>query len=102
MLAYLISRSPMERCLAFYQIILFFVFLCMSSIVLNACAPTRATTQPSDKKLFRSEDYVVYFLQDSESPAELAEKFLGTKNKSWMVEEANPGVRFRRGSADAE
>jgi peptidoglycan/xylan/chitin deacetylase (PgdA/CDA1 family) len=75
------------------------VLLGISSIVLNACAPTKATTQPSDKRLFRSEDYVVYYLQDSETPAELAEKFLGTKDKSWMVEEANTGVPFKRGSA---
>jgi peptidoglycan/xylan/chitin deacetylase (PgdA/CDA1 family) len=68
-------------------------------LVFDACAPTRAITQPSDKSLFRSEDYVVYLLQDSETPAELAEKFLGEKNKSWMIEEANPGVRFRPGNA---
>ena len=99
MFSYLISLSPTERFLGFYKIILFFVFLGIGSIILNACAPTKATTPPSDKKLFRSEDFVVYYLQDSETPAELAEKFLGTKNKSWMVEEANPGVRFRRGTA---
>jgi hypothetical protein len=99
MFPYLTSQSPVERRVHFNKFILFIVLLGISSIVFNACAPTQATTQPSDKRLFRSEDYVVYFLQDSETPAELAEKFLGTKNKSWMIEEANPGVRFGRGSA---
>jgi peptidoglycan/xylan/chitin deacetylase (PgdA/CDA1 family) len=99
MFPYLISLSPVERGLSFHKIVLFIVLLGVSSIVLNACAPTQATTQPSDKGLFRSEDYVVYFLQDSETPAALAEKFLGAKNKSWMIEEANPGVRFGRGTA---
>ena len=75
MFPYLISLSPAERGLSFHKIILFIVLLGISSMVLNACAPTQATTQPSDKRLFRSEDYVVYFLQDSETPAELAEKF---------------------------
>jgi peptidoglycan/xylan/chitin deacetylase (PgdA/CDA1 family) len=93
------SLSPMKRCSIFYKIILFIVLIGLSAIVLSACAPTQATTKPSDKKLFRSDDYIVYYLQDSETPAELAEKFLGNKNKSWMVEEANPGVRFSRGSA---
>ena len=99
MFPYLISLSTVERGLSFHKIILFIVLSGISSIVLNACAPTHATTHPSDKRLFRSEDYVVYFLQDSETPAELAEKFLGAKNKSWMIEEANPGVRFGRGKA---
>jgi len=99
MFSYLISLSPMERCLSVQKIIAFIVLLGISAVVLNACAPTRTSTQPSDKRLFRSEDYVVYFLRDNETPAELAEKFLGTKNKSWMIEEANPGVRFGRGSA---
>ena len=99
MFHYLISLSPVERYLSFDKIKLVFVLLGLSAIILNACAPTKATTQPSDKGLFRSEDFVVYYLRDSETPAELAEKFLGTKNKSWMVEEANPGVRFRRGTA---
>jgi peptidoglycan/xylan/chitin deacetylase (PgdA/CDA1 family) len=95
----LISQSPVERRLSFHKMIIFIVLLGISSIVFNACAPTRATTQPSDRRLFRSEDYVVYLLQHSKTPAELAEKFLGGKNKSWMIEEANPGVRFGRGSA---
>jgi len=75
------------------------VLLGICLIVINACAPTRATIEPSNERLFRSEDYVVYLMPDSETPAELAEKFLGTKNKSWMIEEANPGVRFGRGNA---
>lgn len=99
MFQYLISQSPVERRLSFHKIISFIVLLGISSIVFNACAPTRTTTQPSDKRLFRSEDYVVYLLQDSETPGELAEKFLGGQNKSWMIEEANPGVRFARGNA---
>jgi len=75
------------------------VLLGISSLVFNACAPTQAITQPSDKSLYRSEDYVVYLLQDSETPAELAEKFLGGETKSWIIEEANPGVNFRSGNA---
>lgn len=99
MFPYLIFQSPLERRLSVHKIVLFIVLLGIGSIFINACAPTRAITQPSDKRLFRSEDYLVYFLQDSETPAELAKKFLGGKNKSWMIEEANPGVRFSRGSA---
>jgi peptidoglycan/xylan/chitin deacetylase (PgdA/CDA1 family) len=94
-----ISPSPRERHLNFHKILLIIVLLGINSIVLKACAPTRATTQPSDKRLFRSEDYIVYLLQESKTSAELAETFLGNKNKSWIIEEANPGVRFSRGNA---
>jgi peptidoglycan/xylan/chitin deacetylase (PgdA/CDA1 family) len=38
-------------------------------------------------------------LRDSETPAELAERFLGGETQSWIIEEANPGVKFRRGNA---
>jgi peptidoglycan/xylan/chitin deacetylase (PgdA/CDA1 family) len=99
MFPYFISPSQAQRRLSFHKIILFMVLLGISSLVFNACAPTQAITQPSDKSLFRSEDYVVYLLQDSETPAELAEKFLGGETKSWIIEEANPGVNFRRGNA---
>jgi peptidoglycan/xylan/chitin deacetylase (PgdA/CDA1 family) len=64
-----------------------------------ACAPTNAVVQPAGKNLFRSEDYVVYQLAAAETPAELAEKFLGDKNKSWVIEEANPGLMFNSGKS---
>lgn len=64
-----------------------------------ACAPTNAVVQPPDKKLFRSEDYVVYQLPQAEAPADLAEKFLGDKKKSWVIEEANPGLIFSSGKS---
>jgi peptidoglycan/xylan/chitin deacetylase (PgdA/CDA1 family) len=37
-------------------------------------------------------------LQENETPAELAEKFLGARKKSWMIEEANAGADFSRGN----
>jgi peptidoglycan/xylan/chitin deacetylase (PgdA/CDA1 family) len=54
-------------------------------------------TRILEKKLYRSEDYIVYKLPGEVTPSELAEKFLGDKNKSWMIKEANPGVPFSRG-----
>ncbi len=64
-----------------------------------ACAPTNAVVQPPGKNLFQSEDYVVYQLAKAETPADLAEKFLGDKKKSWVIEEANPGLMFNRGKS---
>lgn len=71
----------------------------ISLSVLWSCAPTRKAVEPSAEKLFRSEDYLVYQLQDNETSAELAERFLGARSKSWIIEEANPGIIFKRGRA---
>ncbi len=78
---------------------LFSYILIVTSLVFSSCAPTRTTAQPSNANVFRSEDYVVYQLKESETSAELAEKFLGGPKKSWIIEEANPGTKFRNGSA---
>jgi len=47
--------------------------------------------------VFESEDYVVYRLEGSESPALLAERFLKDPGQSWVIEDANKGVPFEKG-----
>jgi peptidoglycan/xylan/chitin deacetylase (PgdA/CDA1 family) len=81
------------------KIIRFCVFIGITSLVFCSCAPTRTAVQPSNAHIFRSEDYIVYQLKKTETPAELAGRFLGDQEKSWMIEEANPGTRFRNGNA---
>ena len=88
---YLRSNSP--------KIIFICALIAITSLVICSCAPTRTTIQPTNANVFRSEDYVVYQLKDNETPAELAAKFLGGQTKSWIIEEANPEVRFRNGTA---
>ena len=77
-------------------------------LVLSACAtawPTSGTTSPpvSEKpprgEVFRSDDYVVYVMAGGETPKTLAKSFLGDARKSWIIEDANEGVSFRRGKA---
>jgi len=110
-LLYLIVQMVCMFCQALKQIPAnqHFKFLKLSLILIHtvtympagffACAPANTVVQSSDKNLFRSEDYVVYQLQDSETPADLAEKFLGDKKKSWVIEEANPGLMFNSGKS---
>jgi len=43
---------------------------------------------------FESEEYVVYILQGEENSETLAERFLGDRKKSWIIEDANEGVSF--------
>lgn len=47
---------------------------------------------------FRSEEYIVYRLQGGETPTTLAEKFLGGKDRSWVIEDANEGIEFKENS----
>ncbi len=99
MLSDVIFPSQADRRLNLHQILTFFVFLGTDLLFLSACASTQTTTPPSYSNPLRSEDYVVYQLQKSQSPAELAAKFLGGPQQAWKIEEANPGIRFRRGNA---
>ena len=46
--------------------------------------------------VFRSEDYVVCRLEGGESAFTLAERFLGDRNRAWVIEEANPGLVFEK------
>ena len=92
-------ESRTDQRLRIRRILFLFIILGISSFVFCSCTSTPPSTQPLSKDLYRSDDYVVYMLRDSETPAELAEKFLGGETKSWIIEEANPGVKFRRGNA---
>jgi peptidoglycan/xylan/chitin deacetylase (PgdA/CDA1 family) len=74
--------------------------------LLYSCAQSTTGTRPkeffapekmSSPKSFYSEDYVVYRLRNGETPEALAELFLGKRGKSWIIEEANPGVLFEEG-----
>ncbi len=76
--------------------------------VLSACVtawPGFSTTSPavSEKpprgEVFRSDEYIVYVTEGGETPKSLAKAFLGDARKSWIIEDANEGVSFRRGKA---
>lgn len=99
MYPYFICLPRTHRHSAVHKILPFLLLFVMSASVFWSCAPTRTVTEPSAEKLFRSEDYLVYQLQDNETSAELAERFLGGRNKSWIIEEANAGTPLKRGSA---
>jgi peptidoglycan/xylan/chitin deacetylase (PgdA/CDA1 family) len=99
MFAHVIAESQSNWGSNSSKILLFCALIGITSLVFSACAPTRTTAQPSNANVFRSEDYIVYQLKKNETPAELAGKFLGSQKNSWMIEEANPGTRFRNGKA---
>jgi len=67
------------------HVVLLLILIVASLLVLCACAATGRSIQAPEMSLFRSEDYIVYRLEGNETPAELAERFLGERKKSWLI-----------------
>jgi len=72
---------------------LFFISSCTFHSVGSVAVKTQEST------IFQSEDYIIYRLQESVGPRLIAEKFLGDKNKSWIIEDANEGISFKKNDA---
>lgn len=94
-----IAQTQVVRLSKIPKFLLSYLLIATSSLVSYSCASTSRGIQPPEKNLFRSEDYIVYRVQESETPTKLAEKFLGERKKSWMIEEANTGADFSQGNA---
>ena len=69
------------------------LLFCLSLV---SCTPATQYTAPiREPAIYKSEDYVIYNLEENETPEGLAEKFLGDAKRAWVVEEANPVNNFR-------
>jgi len=93
------ARTHVDQLFKMRQFVLLPVLILTSSLVFCACGTTGRSIQAPEKNLFRSEDYIVYRLEGNETPAELAEKFLGERKKSWLIEDANGEADFSGGNA---
>ncbi len=58
--------------------------------------PSCATTT-STPDMYQSDKYIIYRLQKKDTVAELAERFLGDKQRFWVIEDANREADFRKG-----
>jgi len=96
---HVIAQTQVDRLSRIQKFPLFYILIATILLVSSSCASTSRVIQPPKENLFRSEDHIVYRLRESETPTELAEKFLGAGKKSWMIEEANPGADFSKGNA---
>lgn len=73
-------RNLVDRFSRFLEFVFFFMLVGVSMpSCLSTFTPTVAAIQPTEKTLFRSEDYIVYRMKAPRTAAELAEKFLGDK-----------------------
>ena len=85
------------KLLTFFRIILLIGLITQTGLV--ACTVIESVSKRSSANVFKSEDYIVYQLTAATPPAELAERFLGDGEKSWQIEESNPGAGFNRGDS---
>ena len=96
-----VMRRPL-RFRSFQSILSFFTAIAL----LSSCAQWSAEMSPKEffaqektplPKAFYSEDYIVHKLRSGETPEMLANLFLGSKGKSWIIEDANRGILFEEG-----
>jgi peptidoglycan/xylan/chitin deacetylase (PgdA/CDA1 family) len=83
------------------------LFLMFVAVVTSSCAglgPAFRSLGSDNRRgeaakplVFESEEYIVYRLEGTESPASLAERFLKDPSQSWVIEDANKGVPFEKG-----
>ena len=72
------------------------ITLCvLAAALLSSCSAL--SHLPGSAMIFGSDEYIIYRLQGLETPATLAERFLGDAKLAWVIEDANEGVWFRIG-----
>ena len=87
------------------RIVLVTFALCLqllSSCVTTGTAPGGTGMKEAEKKgqitpAFQSKDYILYELEGGETPAKLAQQFLGDPGKYWVIEDNNEGVPYEKG-----
>ena len=85
-----------------------FVFALISIGLLfqSACTTLEVALKKAEKLLWQekspeplqlqSDEYVIYRLHEGDTPVTLAEQFLGDEKRSWVIEDANKGIEFRK------
>jgi len=88
------SRAP-AACLVLFSLTL---FSCAPLAPKQEEAPPRAEPV-AERKLFRSDRYLVCVPGENTTAGELASDYLGGPERAWVIEEANGGVSFPAGDA---
>ncbi len=65
--------------------------------LLSSCAPAIKGIAFPEKEIFRSKEFVIHKLNTGETAEDLAKKYLGNKDLSWLIEEENKSARFKKG-----
>ena len=91
-----IHDSKHGRCIP-WVVVLALLFL--SSCVTTGTTPEGSgdAHQKQKAQFFQSKDYILYELQGGETPETLAVDFLGDPEKSWLIEDHNQNVTYKKG-----
>jgi peptidoglycan/xylan/chitin deacetylase (PgdA/CDA1 family) len=84
--------------IAFLAGVLLWLSSCTSLKIAPIFTEQANSTEESPKgKVFQSEDYVLYELEDGDTPAVLAKAFLGDEGRAWVIEDENRSTIFEKG-----
>ena len=82
-----------------------FALIAVGFLFQSSCATLEVALKKAEKVLwqekiqepfqFQSDEYIVYRLQEGETPVTLAERFLGDEKRAWVIEDANKDIAFR-------
>lgn len=82
-----------------------FALIAIGLLFQSSCATLEVALKKVEKSLwqgktpeplqFQSDEYIVYRLQEGETPVTLAERFLGDEKRAWVIEDANKDIAFR-------
>ena len=64
--------------------------------LLSGCAVTPPSVMVTEKRIYRSNDYIVYKMKAGDTAESLAAQFLGDPNKAWIIKEANVTLQPER------
>jgi len=54
-------------------------------------------TKGKKSRIFRTDEYIVYTLEQGDDPAALAARFLGDRSKAWLIEDENEKLTMKEG-----
>ncbi|MFP3911315.1 MAG: polysaccharide deacetylase family protein [Desulfobacteraceae bacterium] len=74
--------------------------LCLASACVTPSekAPPKPVSETSTTKgpQFQSDDYIIHVLHQANDPVQLAQRFLGDREKAWIIEQSNPGISYEK------
>ena len=77
-----------------YLLLLLFL---VTMLFVSSCVTTTPVNKSAEAAVYKSDNYMIYRLQGTETPGDLAKKYLGDAKKSWRIEEANPEKKYYAG-----
>lgn len=89
--------------------VIIFPFIGGGLLVQSSCSTLRpdkkakktivSEKKPTKPVVYKSDEFIVHIIRGGEFPADLAERYLGDRKRSWVIEDANEGIPFEKNRA---